>query len=555
MTTLYSQGIDLQNDNRAIEIVDRMRITKGMSPVFHSTLKPYKNIEVVKYAMQLDSSAQGLSTLDADDLHYIFQDNAEAVRDIINNEDDEIAHKPIDYYLKENSKPLLKYFYKNPANLWEINDPYFDIKINPIINFIYTKGDKPESALFYNTRGIDVRGSIDNKIWFYTNIFENQAKFPQYIEQLKDKTGALYGTGNPKPYTSSIFNVNKGYDFLNAQGYIAFQATRHIGIQFGHGRNFIGDGYRSLLLSDVANNYFYLKLNTRIGKFHLQNIFAELTSKSQSSSDGLLPKKYFAAHYLNYNFTPKLSVGIFETVVFGRQNQFELQYLNPVILYRSVESSIGSPDNVLVGLNVRYDFKNHFSAHGQLLLDEFLFKEVTSNKGWWANKQGFQLGLKYFNAFGVDHLDFQGEFNKVRPYTYSHYDSIANYSHYGQPLAHPLGANFNEVVFITNYRLSPKINVQLRIMNAKIGESNAQNYGDNILLPNDTRVSEYGNFTGQGDAADIRLIAFNVSYALYHNIYADLHYFKRSKNGVNAIDDTYFGAGLRMNIGITKRDY
>jgi Capsule assembly protein Wzi len=552
---LLAQGIDLQNDSRTIELVDRFRITKGLNPGFHTVLKPYKNIEVVKYAMQLDTSSE-LSSFDADDIKYIFQDNAEAVRDILTSNEEEGTYKPLDYYLKENTKPLLKYFYKNPAALWEINDPYFDIKINPVFNFIYSKGDKTESSLFYNTRGIDIRGSIDNKIWFYTNIFETQAKFPQYIELLKQKTGALYGTGNPKPYTSSIFNVNNGFDFLNAQGYIAFQATKHIGLQFGHGRNFIGDGYRSLLLSDVSNNYFYLKLNTRVGKFHLQNIFAELTSQDiQLGGDAILPKKYFAAHFLNYNFTPKFSLGIFETVVFGRKDQFELQYLNPVILYRSVESSLGSPDNVLVGLNARYDFKNHFSAYGQLLLDEFLFKEIVSSKGWWANKNGYQLGLKYINAFGVDHLDFQVEYNKVRPFTYSHYDSIANYTHYAQPLAHPLGANFSEYLLITNFRPIKNLNLQLRLINSKIGEDNSQNWGNNILLPNATRVSEYGNITGQGDPADIRILAFNASYALYHNIFADLHYFKRSKSGVNALEDSYIGAGLRMNIGIVKRDY
>jgi hypothetical protein len=553
---IYAQGIDLQNDSRTMEIVDRLRITRGLNPQFHSLLKPYKNIEVVKYAMQLDTM-EGLSTKDAEDLKYIFQDNAEAVRDILTKKDDEGTYKPLDYYIKENPKPLLNYFYKNPANLWEVNDPYFDIKINPVINFIYTKGDKPESSLFINTRGIDIRGSIDNKIWFYTNIYENQAQFPQYIQLLKEKTGALYGVGNPKPFKSATFNVTNGYDFLNAQGFIAFQATKHIGVQFGHGRNFIGDGYRSLLLSDVANNYFYLKLNTRVGKLHLQNIFAELTSQQiQLSGDAVLPKKYFAAHFLNYQFTPKFSFGIFETVVFGRKDQFELQYLNPVIFYRSIESSLGSPDNVLIGLNTRYDFKNHFSIYGQFLLDEFLFKEVVSSNGWWANKNGYQLGLKYDNAFGVDHLDFRVEYNKVRPYTYTHYDSIANYTHYAQPLAHPLGANFSEYIFISNYRPTKNLTLQLRIINSKVGEDNStQNWGNNILLSNNTRPNEYGNFTGQGDAADIKILAFNASYALYHNINVDLHYFKRSKSGINAVEDTYFGAGLRMNIGIVKRDY
>ena len=66
-------------------------------------------------------------------------------------------------------------------------------------------------------------------------------------------------------------------------------------------------------------------------------------------------------------------------MVFARQNQFELQYLNPVIFYRMVEQILGSPDNAMIGLNVSYDIKNRIRVYGQLLLDELnlgLFKKM-----------------------------------------------------------------------------------------------------------------------------------------------------------------------------------
>ena len=138
-----------------------------------------------------------------------------------------------------------------------------------------------------------------------------------------------------------------------------------MGIQFGHGQNFIGNGMRSLLLSDFSTNYFYLKLNTHVWKFNYQNIFAELVAGARNRSrDNLLPKKYTATHHLSYNITKNLNVGIFETVVFSRNNQFEFQYLNPIILYRSIEQQIGSPDNVLLGIDGRWDFLNQFSLYG-----------------------------------------------------------------------------------------------------------------------------------------------------------------------------------------------
>jgi hypothetical protein len=99
-------------------------------------------------------------------------------------------------------------------------------------------------------------------------------------------------------------------------------------------------------------------------------------------------------------------------------------------------------------MDAKWNFLKRFQLYGQLMLDEFVFSElVTNNQGWWANKYGIQAGLKYIDAFGIDHLDLQAEYNQVRPYTYTHRDSSAYYAHYDTPLAHPLGANFKELIF------------------------------------------------------------------------------------------------------------
>ena len=73
-----------------------------------------------------------------------------------------------------------------------------------------------------------------------------------------------------------------------------------------------------------------------------------------------------------------------------------------------------------------------------------------------------QLGGKYVDAFNIKNLDLQFETNRARPYTYSHYDSIANYTHYNQPLAHPLGANFQEFIGIVKYQPAPKWYINAR---------------------------------------------------------------------------------------------
>jgi len=121
-----------------------------------------------------------------------------------------------------------------------------------------------------------------------------------------------------------------------------------------------------------------------------------------------------ATHYLSYKPTKKFEIGLFETVIFNRENQYELQYLNPVILYRVVEFGLGSPDNVLLGMNANYTFGGHFQAYGQMVLDEFNLTKLNEGNDWWGNKFGYQIGMKYYNAINIDHLDLQLEYNTVR---------------------------------------------------------------------------------------------------------------------------------------------
>ena len=68
-------------------------------------------------------------------------------------------------------------------------------------------------------------------------------------------------------------------------------STKYIDVAFGYDKNFIGNGYRSLFLSDFGNNNLFLKLNTRIWKFNYQNLFMELHNADMPGGDKLIGKK------------------------------------------------------------------------------------------------------------------------------------------------------------------------------------------------------------------------------------------------------------------------
>ncbi|RYG46869.1 MAG: hypothetical protein EOO01_15625, partial [Chitinophagaceae bacterium] len=321
-------------------------------------------------------------------------------------------------------------------------------------------------------------------------------------------------------------------------------------------------GHRSLFLSDFGNNNLFLKLNTRIWKFNYQNLFMELHNAYQRGGDKLIGKKYAVMHHLDINITKWLNVGLFEGVVFGRENKFDFAYLNPVIFYRSVEQQNGSQDNALVGLDLKANFAKHFQVYGQLMLDEFKLSEMRANRGWWGNKYGVQVGAKYIDAFTIKNLDLQLEYNRVRPFTYSHRDSVANYTHYNQPLAHPLMANFQEIIGIARYQPAPKWMVQAKAIYYKQGrDTGAVSFGSNIFLPSRPpyRVSDYGFSTGSGWQTNVMYASLLVSYELRQNLFLELFGVARRDETktapIQSNNSTIVSFGVRWNMQRREFDF
>ena len=478
------------------------------------------------------------------------------------------------YFLRDTllSKPtenlsLLKHVYRNPSHLFEYNSKDFSFVINPILNFNIGQDFSNDEFIFQNTRGLELYGSLDQKIYFSSAFYENQSNFLSYIKPFVEQYKAIPGQGNYKDYQSGIVSSFKGYDYSNAIAYLGYQISKHSILELGHGKHFIGNGVRSLLLSDSGHNYLYLKFRVAVWKIYYQSIFAELTSGSGRfvPNNILLPKKYMASHYLGIKLNPKLEVGLFESVVFSRENQFELQYLNPVILYRTIEHQLDSPDNVLLGLNIKWNLFNRMSLYGQLLLDELKFDEIFAGTGWWGNKYGIQLGLKYLNLGNIDHLDIQIEYNLVRPYTYSHWNSteefpilsVGSYAHYNQALAHPLGANFSEILALIKYKFNPKLYLELGYLYTKVGKDSQNNYGSDILLNNNSRVSDFGISLHQGEKSNISQFSSRLSFEIMRQLNFDVNLiFRRDSNKkFGTLDTKYFSAGIRYNVGFARIDY
>ena len=455
----------------------------------------------------------------------------------------------IDYEL-ESKKTLGKHFYRTPGTLYEVHQKDFHLAINPVLQFQFSKENDNSQTLFQNTRGVRLRGRIANKIGFDAYLTDNQERDPLYVQQWENKYKSVPGEGYYKNFKTT------GYDYFDARGYFTFGITKYIDVAFGYDKNFIGNGYRSLFLSDFSNNTLFLKLNTRIWRFNYQNLFMELHGTEPRGADRLLKKKYAVMHHLDVAVTKSLNVGLFEGVIFGRANHFEFGYLNPIIFYRSIEQQSGSFDNSVAGFDVKANVKHTVQLYGQFLLDEFILSEIKKHRGFWGNKWGMQAGAKYIDAFGLKNLDLQLETNVVRPFTYSHNDSIANYTHYNQPLAHPLGANFFEWIGIARYQPAPKWLLQGKLFLWKQGidSSSTESWGSNIFLPNTIppRQNEFGYHIGDGLNVKGFIASFLLSYELKQNLFVDLSAFFRKYDVPDrpalTTKTTVLSVGVRLNM-------
>ena len=534
----FSQSTLLPQGYKHQPLMDRLEIMYRDSALSLQHIKPYDRKGWVKFLETIPE--EELSRVDAHNRRSALMNNLEWVSG------DKSA------FLSK--KPILKSFYQYPSDFALVDVKDFFLSINPVVQFTVMKESDNDESLFQNTKGARGRGMIANRIVFDFYVTDNQERPPSFVKDFVAANRAVPGAGYYKSFKSTA------YDYFDARGSIFFNVTDYINIQFGYDRNFIGNGYRSMFLSDFGNSNLFLKINTRIWKLNYQNLFMELNPSHIRRGDNLLDKKYVTMHHLSWQATRWLNIGFFEAVVFGRPNRYDFSYLNPIIFYRSIEQQNGSPDNANVGMDFKANIAKRVQLYGQLLLDEFKLSEVRGGNGWWGNKYGLQLGGKYVDVAGIKNLDIQGELNIVRPFTYSFRDSVANYMHYNQPLAHPRGANFIEAVGIARYQPHPKLTLQGKLIVWKQGlDSAGINFGSRPASLYTTRPFDYGWDIGEGRASSGVNASLWAGYELKENLFIDASLMLRN---LDVPDDaritrnsTIFSLGLRMNMFRREYDY
>jgi hypothetical protein len=459
-------------------------------------------------------------------------------------------------------------------NLVQIQGKDYWFTLNPVFDLRVGKSNPSLlSYTFTNTRALQIQGGLGKQLNFTTTIYESQGVFADYYNSYAQSIKPAGGNPAIVPGIgiAKDFNTNK-YDFPSADANITYTPSKFIGLQLGYSRNFLGDGYRSLLEGDGASPYPFFKINTTFWKIKYTNSYMVLKDvRPEVTFDRTYTTKYMANHYLSWNASKRLNLGFFESVIWANDNKrgFDPSFLNPIIFYRSVEfASSARSGNAVLGLTAKYKWNNRINIYGQFLVDEFSVSDITGGEKSWKNKLGYQLGVKYYNAFGIENYCLQGEYNIVRPYTYSHSSPVTNYGHNNQNMGHNWGSNFKELILISRYNKNrwfadAKFTFGVRGFDFDL-PTNKFNYGSNIYKDYDeNRPFDKGVSPGQGNKANLFIADLQSGYLVNTStnlkLFVNVFYRKFSQNAnvdfaLNK-QTTWFSLGLRSDVFNWYFDY
>lgn len=357
----------------------------------------------------------------------------------------------VQYFKRDTSK----YYYKFSTLFWrdnlvKVKQEDFVLTVDPLFDFSFTKDFADTSSyadtvrIWNNSRGVRIEADIADVVSFQTTIFESQSYFPSYLKAISDSLGVVPGMARWKLFRTS------GFDYGMSGGILSIAARNWLNIQFGHGKNFIGHGYRSVLLSDAAINYPYLKLTGYFfrGKLQYSATVAQLQSLNRlplgEVPEALFSKKSASFNYLSWKPNASIEIGLFESTIWQHWDSSGVKPFNPAILVPVIGAGVSmnsfdGVNNSMLGINAKIRLYEGLSVYGQLAADQT-----------GANGNAFQIGTKYLDFF-IPQLDLQFEWNYVGSTMYRSTHTLQNYGHFNQSLGTVAGSGSQEFVGIMSF--------------------------------------------------------------------------------------------------------
>jgi hypothetical protein len=426
-------------------------------------------------------------------------------------------------------------------------DSNFTVIVDPLIDFRLNNQFIRDGYL--NTRGVTVNGNLGKRIFFNSAFTESQGVLPSSAKGYFIQFGTIPGYGRVKELSGF-----SEYDFGAAYGSIAVKASEKVNFTIGYDKLFIGDGYRSLILSDFSAPLMYFKSSAKFGKFEYNNIFTKalnpnfnnvMNLDNPTSANSRYPSKFISYNTLTYKLNQSWQISLVEALVMSSELpewKVLLYSISPFVRTAYIDYKKQFTNN-LTGVDVTWQNSKIGVVYSQIIFERFY--------EWYYPIASIQLGYKTFGFVGIKDLYFQLEYNRVPREMYLHPNNELHFGHYNQALAHPAGAGFNEITAIADYKikrfeiLAKSTFLKYASVNMFYNQQNIFDYS--VLSP--ITISEFERpgylFT------DIQII-YNINLAYKLQIFAGIS----NRMQTNNFSDTnVFNFGLRSAIRSNYYDY
>jgi hypothetical protein len=348
--------------------------------------------------------------------------------------------------MAESPRKVLRHLTSKHLLEYENDDVY--VTLDPVLDLSLMFDDSDTSALgnlFSNWRGLRCSGRLGKQVSFQTDFVEVQTRPAEWQRQWIDRWGVYPGYGRVKPFQIDA------YDFAVSTGSVQYQPLHSLTLRLGSERQFIGNGYRSLMWSDALfpTPFLQARWNSPGGRwqyssgFHLLQTLDRLPKGEVPES--LFKRKGASVNYFSMKPWPGSEIGLFECVIWnmydssGTHGPGAGAYI-PLLGVNSVLHGKDTVNNSMTGINVTQRLHRKVLIYGQWVLDHPQAKRM----GWQTGCRIFDPGLKGMNVLL--------EWNHCSPYLYAFESPLQSYSHMQQPVGHPAGGSLDEWVVRLDYR-------------------------------------------------------------------------------------------------------
>jgi hypothetical protein len=358
----------------------------------------------------------------------------------------------LNFYLKDFNKELMadKNFDKR-LDVYTYKDSLFTFSVNPILGIDYYSNDS--GSFYHRWNGAEAFAYIGKHWGFYASLRDNhESIFLEKEDFLTQRIGANYK-----------YNDGGG-DYSDMRGGLTYSWDwGSFGIVKDHfewGNNYNGAN----IFSGRTPSFAHIKLQLKPVKwFEFNWVHGWLVSEVIDSAStmvftnsygtdqrSMMFDKYLAANLFTFKPWNKFYVSLGNSVIYSSDGP-QLQYLIPVMFYKSVDHTYNSTDQsgrnvgqnsqMFIDISSRNIKKVHLSA--TLFIDELSTDRFFVDSVWnfWSFKASIKISDLIPNTFVT------AEYTKSMPLTYKHNIPTTTFESNGYNLGHYLMDNSHEIYF------------------------------------------------------------------------------------------------------------